>query len=117
MIHSPRFMREPNATEGFTTNNPLHAELLEVAAMVGHDFILDVTLTQAREISSVFAGDPVQAHAAGVASIKSAALEFLPKPFDAVITSAAGHPSDLTFSQVIKGITAAQHVVKPGGGF
>jgi nickel-dependent lactate racemase len=34
---------------------------------------------------------------------------------DAVITSAAGYPLDLTFYQTVKGITAAQHIVKPGG--
>ena len=34
---------------------------------------------------------------------------------DAVITSAAGYPLDLTFYQTIKGLTAAQHIVKPGG--
>jgi lactate racemase len=34
---------------------------------------------------------------------------------DAVITSAAGYPLDLTFYQTIKGVTAAQHIVKPGG--
>ena len=27
----------------------------------------------------------------------------------------AGHPLDLTFYQTIKGLTAAQHIVKPGG--
>jgi nickel-dependent lactate racemase len=32
-----------------------------------------------------------------------------------VITSAAGHPLDLTFYQSVKGITAAQHIVEPGG--
>ena len=34
---------------------------------------------------------------------------------DAVITTAAGYPLDLTFYQAIKGITAAQHILKPGG--
>jgi lactate racemase len=115
VIHSPRFMREPLATEGSITANPLHAELLEVARMARHDFILDVTLTQERAISGVFAGDPVKAHAAGVAFLESTGLERLSEPVDAVITSAAGYPLDLTFYQVVKGITAAQHVVKPGG--
>ena len=32
-----------------------------------------------------------------------------------MITSAAGFPLDLTFYQTVKGISAAQHVVKPGG--
>jgi len=30
------------------------------------------------------------------------------------LPSAAGYPLDLTFYQTVKGITAAQHVVKPG---
>ncbi len=115
VIHSPRFMREPMATEGSIAGNPLHAELLEIARMARHDFMLDVTLTQDRQISGVFAGDPVKAHAAGVAFVEKTCLERLDEPVDAVITSAAGYPLDLTFYQIVKGITAAQHMVKPGG--
>jgi nickel-dependent lactate racemase len=115
VIHSPKFMREPLATEGSIAGNPLHAELLEIARMARHDFILDVTLTQDRQISGVFAGDPVKAHAAGVEFVETTCLEKLPEPVDAVITSAAGYPLDLTFYQTTKGITAAQHILKPGG--
>ena len=115
VIHSPTFMREPMATEGSIEHNPLHAELLEIAGMARHDFILDVTLTQSREISGVFAGHPVQAHAAGVNFLRSTSLTPLSGLADAVITSSAGHPLDLTFYQTAKGITAAQHVVRPGG--
>jgi nickel-dependent lactate racemase len=114
-IHAPRFMREPLATEGSIVNNPLHAELLEIARMARHDFMLDVTLTQERAISGVFAGDPARAHAAAVDFIESTSLERLPQPADAVITSAAGYPLDLTFYQIVKGITAAQHIARPGG--
>jgi nickel-dependent lactate racemase len=115
VIHSPRFMREPRATEGSIADNPLHDELLEVARMARHDFMLDVTLTQDRRISGVFAGDPVKAHAAGVAFVEQTCLERLDEPVDAAITSAAGYPLDLTFYQIVKGITAATHMVKPGG--
>jgi nickel-dependent lactate racemase len=115
VIHSPRFMREPMATEGSFEENPLHAELLEIANMARHDFIVDVTLTQDRKISGVFAGNPVEAHAAGVEFLRRTSLEKLSDLADVVITSAAGHPLDLTFYQIIKGITAAQHIAKPGG--
>jgi nickel-dependent lactate racemase len=115
VLHSPRFMREPLATEGSIAGNPLHDELLEVARMARHDFMLDVTLTQERKISGVFAGDPVKAHAAGVAFVEQSCLERLEEPVDAVITSSAGYPLDLTFYQCVKGITAAAHMVKPGG--
>jgi nickel-dependent lactate racemase len=115
VIHSPRFVREPMATEGSIAHNPLHAEFLEIAAMARHDFILDVTLTPERKISGVFAGNPVEAHAAAVEFLETTSLETLPEPADAVITSAAGFPLDLTFYQSVKGLTAAQHVAKPGG--
>jgi nickel-dependent lactate racemase len=115
VLHSPRFMREPLAKEGSIAGNPLHAELLEIARMARHDFILDVTLTQDRRISGVFAGDPQKAHAAAVEFLETTSLETLPEPVDAVITSAAGYPLDLTFYQTIKGVCAAQHLVKSGG--
>ena len=115
VIHSPRFIREPLATEGSIEGNPLHQEFLEIAAMVRHDFILDVTLTQEREVSGIFAGNPVKAHAAAVQFIEKTSLESLDGLADAAITSAAGYPLDLTFYQSVKGLTAAQHVVKPGG--
>lgn len=115
VIHSPRFMREPMATEGSIDANPLHAELLEIAAMARHNFMLDVTLTQERAISGVFAGDPVKAHAAGVKFLESTSTSPTPALADAVITCAAGYPLDLTFYQTVKGVTAAQHIVKPGG--
>ena len=115
VIHSPRFNREPLATEGSIEGNPLHQEFLEIAAMARHDFILDVTLTRDREISGVFAGNPVKAHAAAVRFFESTSLESLDELADAAITSSAGYPLDLTFYQCLKGLTATQHIVKPGG--
>ena len=39
----------------------------------------------------------------------------LEQPADAVITTGGGHPLDMTFYQCIKGITAAEKIVRPGG--
>lgn len=114
-IHSPRFMREPLAIEGSIEDNPLHRELLEIAAMAGHQFIVDVALARNRNIAAVFAGDPVQAHRKGVQFVSHTLLEELEQPLDAVITTGAGYPLDLTWYQCVKGITAASHVLRPGG--
>lgn len=115
VLHSPRFMRDPRAVEGSVEDNPLHRELLEIAALAGHSFMLDVALSRDRRIAGVFAGDPVEAHRAGVRFVRRALLEQLPEPVDAVLTTSAGYPLDLTFYQAVKGITAAQHILKPGG--
>ncbi len=57
----------------------------------------------------------MKAHAAAVSFLESTSLESLDTLADAAITSAAGYPLDLTFYQSVKGLTAAEHVVKPGG--
>lgn len=115
VLHSPRFMRMPEAIEGVVEQNLLHHELLEIASMARHDFLCDVALAQDRRVAGVFAGEPVEAHRRGVEFVSRALLEQLDAPVDAVITSSAGYPLDLTFYQAIKGVTAAQHIVKPGG--
>jgi nickel-dependent lactate racemase len=114
-LHSPFFMRDPRVVEGSFPDNPLHYELLEIAAMARHDFIVDVALTRSRQIARVFAGDPVKAHAAGVEFVSKATLALLDEPVDAVVTTSAGYPLDLTYYQSVKGVTAASHIVKQGG--
>ena len=118
VLHSPKFMRDPRAAEGSIEDNPLHHELVEIARMARHDFLVDVALTRRTgplEIAGVFAGEPVEAHRQGVEFVKLVMLESLNEPVDAVVTTAAGYPLDLTFYQAIKGITAAAHILKPGG--
>ncbi len=118
VLHSPRFMRDRRTCEGSIEQNPLHEELLEIAGMARHDFLVDVALargTGQRPIAAVFAGDPVRAHREGVQFVSQVMQETLDEPVDAVITTGAGYPLDLTFYQSIKGITAALQVVKPSG--
>jgi len=113
-LHSPVFMRDPRVVEGSYPDNPLHRELLEIARLARHDFIVDVALTRDRRIARVFAGNPELAHSAGVEFVRQSTLAPLAEPVDAVITTGGGYPLDLTYYQSIKGVTAAAHVLKPG---
>jgi len=114
-LHSPLFIEDPECREGSITKNPLHDELLEIASMAGHDFIVNVTLDPQHRITGLFTGDPRRAHEAGVAHARTAVRATLDRPADIVITTSAGHPLDLTFYQAVKGLTAAMPVVRPGG--
>ena len=114
-LHSSRFMRDPRAREGSIDDNPLHAELLEIARLARHDFLIDVALSHDRRIAAVFAGEPAGAHRAGVDWVRESLTQLLDHPADAVITTGGGHPLDMTFYQCIKGITAAESMVRPGG--
>jgi nickel-dependent lactate racemase len=118
VLHSSKFMRDSRAVEGSVEENPLHRELLEIARMARHDFLVDAALARGTghpPIAALFAGEPVAAHRQGMDFVSQVMLETLEEPVDAVITTAAGYPLDLTFYQAIKGITAASHIVKPGG--
>lgn len=115
VIHSPKYMRDLRAAEGSIAENPLHYELVEISRMARHDFLIDVSLTRDRRIAAVFAGNPEMAHQQGADFVAQTMLETLDSLVDAVLTTSAGYPLDLTFYQTVKGITAAQHIVKPGG--
>jgi nickel-dependent lactate racemase len=67
-LHSPLFLEDPKCCEGSIEGNPLHEELLEIAALAGHDFMVNVALDEAHAVTGVFAGDPLRAHAAGTRS-------------------------------------------------
>jgi nickel-dependent lactate racemase len=108
-------MRDVRSVEGSIEDNPLHRELLEIAGMARHDFLCDVALARDRSIAGVFAGNAEQAHREGVEFVQRVMLETLDEPADAAITTSAGYPLDLTYYQAIKGVTAASHIVKPGG--
>jgi len=114
-LHSPAFLEDPGCCEGSIDANPLHHELLEIARMAGHDFIVNVSLDQTGAITGLFAGDPEEAHARGIAAVRGSARATLAAPADIVITTSAGYPLDLTYYQAVKGMTAALPVVREGG--
>ena len=114
-LHSPRFMRDPRAVEGSIEENPLHQELLEIADLAGHDFVLDVVLAEGRKIAAVYCGEPRKAHQEGIEFVRRETVERLDRRASAAVTTSAGYPLDLTFYQAVKGVTAASHLVEEGG--
>jgi nickel-dependent lactate racemase len=114
--HSPALLASPRAEAGNLDHNPVHEEALAIADLAGGaDFLLNVVLSEQREITGVVAGDLLEAHAAGVAIAERQARVTIPEPVDIVLTTAAGYPLDLTFYQGVKGLVAALPIVRPGG--
>ena len=113
--HDARMLSDPNATWGVTRGNPVLAEVMEVAHVVGNTFLVNVTLNRDKAITGVFAGDLDAAHAAGCTFAKSTAMVPVPRPFDIVITTNSGYPLDLNLYQAMKGVSAAAQVVRQGG--
>ena len=113
--HGREMVAHPKATWGVTAGNPIWEEMREVALRAAPTFLLNVSMNDRREITSVFAGDVIQAHAAGCAFVGVHALVPVERPFDVVITTNSGYPLDQNLYQAVKGISAAARVVRPGG--
>jgi nickel-dependent lactate racemase len=112
--HSPD-MLESHVGPGILDGNPFQVDLVEVARRAGVDFLVNVTIDRQRRLTGVFAGDLERAHAMATASVAGQVRVDLDAPVDVVVTSAGGHPLDLTFYQSIKGPVAALNVIRRGG--
>jgi nickel-dependent lactate racemase len=114
-FHNARMIGHPLATWGIIEGNPLQEMTREVNAMCKPDFMLNVALNGAKEITAVFAGELEQAHATGCAYVKEQAMIRCDRRFDVVITTNSGYPLDQNLYQAVKGMSAAHKIVKQGG--
>lgn len=113
--HSPRFLEHPAARAGSLQDNPVHEENTWIARRAGCDFIVNVVLDAKRQIVAVEAGDMEAAFLAAAKTAGQMATDTVPAPVDMVVTTGAGYPLDATYYQCIKGMVAANEIVRPGG--
>jgi lactate racemase len=114
-FHNAKMIGHPLATWGVLENNPLQEMTREINTFCKPDFLLNVALTGSNQITNVFAGELVAAHSTGCAFVKEHAMIKCDERFDVVITTNAGYPLDQNLYQAVKGMNAAQKIVKQGG--
>lgn len=113
--HGSSMIAHPRATWGVTAGNPIWEEMSEVALRTEPTFLLNVALNARREITGIFAGDMLAAHAAGCAFVRECAMIGVDQAYDVVITTNSGYPLDQNLYQSVKGMSAASQVVREGG--
>jgi len=79
------------------------------------DYLINITLDRARNITGFFCGDVLEAHAVGCAFCKDTAMLPCESDFPIVVTSNSGYPLDQNLYQSVKGMSAAAQIVRPGG--
>jgi nickel-dependent lactate racemase len=114
-FHNAVMIGHPNSTWGLLEGNILQDAATQNCLMAKPDFMLNVTLNGAKEITNVFAGDVIQAHRAGCAFVKENAMYAVDQPFDVVVTTNSGYPLDQNLYQTVKGMSAAALIVRQGG--
>ncbi|MDU2064014.1 MAG: nickel-dependent lactate racemase [Sporomusaceae bacterium] len=112
--HCSQFIDSEKARTGNLAENPIHKDMLAAAEQAKLAFILNVVIDAEKKIIKAFAGHSVKAHEEGcqfvgeLASVKAC-------PADIVVTSNGGYPLDQNLYQSVKGMSAAEATVKPGG--
>lgn len=114
-FHNAEMIGHPLSTWGILEGNPLQQMTCEINRMCPPHFLLNVTLDENKNITSVFAGDWYEAHREGCRFVKEQSMIACPERVDVVLTSNAGYPLDQNLYQVVKGMSAAQKIVKQGG--
>jgi len=114
-MHGVEMIDACQANCGTLEGNAFHEAGLEVAAMVGVDFILNATVDESRAVTGVFAGHYDAAHRAGCGMCAECTGFELEEPADLVIASNGGYPLDKTFYQSVSGMSVAWLMLREGG--
>ena len=109
--HSPARIASPMATWTVLEGNPVHDFVRAAAALAPADLELDVAINDDRGVTAVFAN----AHRDACAFVEHTSVQRVPGRFDVVLSTNSGHPLDRNLYQAVKGMAAAERVVRPGG--
>ncbi len=112
--HCSEFIADPHARTGLLSGNPIHKDMVWAARKAKLAFICNVVINAEKEAIFAVAGDMEKAHEAGCEFLSSL-CKVKAKPADIVITTNGGYPLDQNIYQAVKGMTAAEATVKPGG--
>ena len=113
--HGAQNIGDRRSTFGVTEGNPIWEEMRDIALRVGPSFLVNVALNDQRKITGVFAGELIAAHKVGIEFVRAGAMQRVEQPFDIVITTNSGYPLDMNLYQAVKGMRAADLIVKDGG--
>ena len=113
--HHPRRIADARATFVTRAGNPVHDFVRAAAALAPPHLSLDVAINRARQVTAVFAGPLPEAHDAACAHVQSSAMRAVDEPFDLVVSTNGGYPLDRNLYQAVKGMAAAERIVRPGG--
>jgi lactate racemase len=105
----------PIAANKMTIGNPAHEDMMEVAAFVSPDFIINVVPNLDGDICGIFAGNWVSAWWEATKAVDKIFGVEIKEKADIVIATAGGYPRDINLYQSQKTIDNAVYAMKPGG--
>jgi nickel-dependent lactate racemase len=100
---------------GKLAGNPLSADMIEAARLVGVDLIVNSIINEEHKVALAVAGELVAAHEAGAALVDEYFGVPISKQADLVVASCGGYPKDINFYQTYKTAHNMVRALKKGG--
>lgn len=101
---------------GRLIGNPCNEDMLEAAAFVKPDFLVNTVIDErTNKIANVFAGNYLTAYNQGCDYVRKNCGLKINEPSEMVIASCGGYPKDINFYQTYKTIYNAEKALKKGG--
>jgi nickel-dependent lactate racemase len=113
--HSPARIADERATWLTMEGNPVHDFVRAAVALAPPTVSLDVAINGRGELTAVFAGPLPEGHHAACAFVADTAVQGVDDRFDVVLSTNGGYPLDRNLYQAVKGMAAAERIVRPGG--
>jgi nickel-dependent lactate racemase len=113
--HHPRRIADPASTFVTRHGNPVHDFVRAAVALAPPQFSVDVAINRDRAVTAVFAGPLTETHDAACSFVGAAAVQRVDAPFDVVVSTNGGYPLDRNLYQAVKGMAAAERIVRRGG--
>lgn len=106
---------DPSCMSGKLTGNAAHEDMMEIAAFVKPDFLLNIVPTADGQVAGIFAGNWVSAWLEGTKLVNELYGVEIPAKADIVVTTAGGYPKDINLYQTGKTMDNACYAVKKNG--
>ena len=113
--HNHALLLDPNARTGILSENPVHQDMVEAAAMARIDFALNVVMNNKRELVRAFAGELERVFSEGVKLFDEMHRVQVERRSDIVVVSPGGDPADGNLFRAYQSVDNALEVVKRGG--
>jgi len=105
----------PHTAPKITRGNEAHEEMMEIAALVKPDFIVNIVPNLEDEIAGIFAGNWVSAWLEATRLVDEMCGVEIEEEADIVIATAGGYPKDINLYQSAKTMDNARYAMKKGG--
>jgi nickel-dependent lactate racemase len=113
--HRASVIGHARSTWGVLEDNPTQDQIRANGSLLPVDFLTNVTINRAREITGFYCGEVLAAHERGCQANKASVMVACEREYPIVVTSNSGYPLDQNLYQAVKGMSAAYQIISEEG--